>query len=184
MRAASKAFLNALAKAHQSPRAPKLGTPGARKPVLFSAREALKRSLQQLAEPPLRDHIERPKPVGQCRYRFALPLELCPSTNMTRHGQAWKLAKMKKQCLGLMQAQLRPRPTSALTGRPQVLCIRFSSVEPDAYADWAKIPVDCLKKLGVIAEDNPRAINLSQYWEPAPPKSGFCIVEVWTGRAA
>lgn len=163
-------------------RGSKLGSPGSRKPAPFSVREAITRADAAFELAPLAPHIERPKLVGQCLHRFAFPLSVCPSTNMTRHGQAWKLSKMKASCAALMSAQLKSRPALPLGGRPQVMAVRFSSVEPDAYADWAKIPVDCLKKLGIIAEDNPRAIKLSQHWEPAAPKVGFVLLECWSGE--
>jgi hypothetical protein len=165
-----------------TPRAPKLGIPGARNPAPFSIRDAIKRADEAFNRPPLRDHIERPKPAGQCRNRFALPLPVCQPQNRTRHAQPWKLGKMKSECLALMRTQLSTRPTSPLPGRPQVLCVRFSSVEPDAFADWAKVPVDCLKKLGLIVDDKPSAIELKQWWEPSPPKAGFCVIEVWSGQ--
>ena len=152
-------------------------------PRAFSAHIALTRADEQLSRPPLQPHIERAKPVGQCRHRFALPLPICQPQNRTRHAQPWALGKMKAECLALMRAQMVSRPTSPLPGRPMVLCVRFSSVEPDAFADWAKVPVDCLKKLGIIVDDKPKAIDLQQSWEPAPPKAGFCLVEIWSGKA-
>lgn len=152
-------------------------------PAPFSVRDALQRSLAAFEKPPLLAHIERPKPVGQCLIRFAVPLRLCQTTNRTRHGHSWKLGQVKRECLSLMRAQLRTPQALPLGGRPQVLAVRFSSTEPDAYSDWAKVPVDCLKKLGLIVDDAPKFISLSQWWEPAAPKTGFCVLEIWSGAA-
>lgn len=126
--------------------------------------------------------IERPLPKGERLYRFALPLSCCPTGNMMRHAPGWKLGKWKGQAMALMRAQLVTRAKCPLLGRPQVLAIRFSSVEADAYADWAKIPVDVLVKLGVVHDDSQRSIELHQWTERAPRGSGFVVVEVWSGK--
>ncbi len=150
----------------------------------FSVKDALQRSFEAFGRPPQAPHIERPKVVGQCLIRFALPLSVLPTGNAMRHGKPWALAKLKRQCAALMRAQL-PKTITSLTlplgGRPQVLCCRFSSVEADKYNDGFKIAVDCLVKLGLIQDDAPKFIDLHQHWEPAPPKAGFGIVEVWSG---
>lgn len=133
----------------------------------------------QLDPPPW---VERPTPRGTRVQRFALPLSCCPTGNMMRHAPHWKLANWKRQAMMLMSAQLVTRAKCALPGRPQVLATRFSSVEADAYADWAKIPVDCLKKLGLIVDDSPRCIELHQWTEKASPKSGCVLIDVWSGE--
>lgn len=125
--------------------------------------------------------ITRPTPRGELLYRFALPLSCCPTGNMMRHAPGWRMGKWKGQAMALMSAQLRSRPTCPLQWRPQVLAVRFSSVEADSYADWAKIPIDCLKKLGLIVDDSPRCIELHQWSEKASPKSGCVLLEVWSG---
>jgi hypothetical protein len=153
-----------------------------RLPAPFSVRDALSRSLLAMDQPPLAAHIERPKPEGQCLMRFALPLSLLPTGNAMRHGQPWKLAKLKSQCLSLMRAQLPTRLELPLPGRPQVLCVRFSSVEPDKYNDGFKVAVDCLVKMGLLVDDAPRFVDLHQWWEPMAPKAGFGVVEVWSGE--
>jgi hypothetical protein len=159
------------------PRARKAAAP-------FSVRDALSRSNEALARPPLVPHIERPQIYGQCLMRFALPLSVLQPQNRTRHAQPWKLGKMKAECLALMRSQLPTRLELPLPGRPQVLCVRFSSVEPDKYNDGFKIAVDCLVKLGLLVDDAPRFVDLHQWWEPAPPKLGFGVVEVWSGKGA
>lgn len=147
----------------------------------FSIRDALTRSMAAFEKPPLVAHIERPKPLGQCLMRMALPLTLLQPQNRTRQAQPWKMAKLKKECLALMRTQLPALPALPLPGRPQVLCTRFSSVEPDKYNDGFKIAVDRLVDLGVLIDDAPKFIDLHQHWEPAPPRCGFGIVEVWSG---
>jgi hypothetical protein len=82
--------------------------------------------------------------------------------------------------MALMKTQMVTTPQCPLSGRPQVLAVRFSSVESDPYCDFGKIPVDCLKKLGLIVDDRGSCIELRQWWEPAAPKRGFVLVEVWS----
>ncbi len=147
----------------------------------FSIKDALQRSLLVFEKPPLLAHIERPKAVGQCLMRFALPLSVLPTGNAMRHGKPWALAKLKRQCAALMMAQLLKTLTLPLPGRPQVICCRFSSVEPDKYNDGFKVAVDCLVKFGLLIDDAPKYVDLHQYWEPSAPKCGFGIVEVWSG---
>jgi len=63
-----------------------------------------------------------------------------------------------------------------------VLCVRFSSVEPDHESGWCKNPVDRLRGgkmgLGFLVDDAPRFLELRTWWEPSPPKKGFVFVEV------
>lgn len=149
----------------------------------FNVAEARAIATRILNEPPLRRHTERVAADGEIVARFALPLRICPTTNGTRHGQPRVLAKMKSDCLLLMRLQLpSTRAPWPLSGRPQVRCVRFSSVEADAYSDWAKIPVDCLVKLGILVDDRPSCIALHQWCEPAPRGNGCALIEVWTGK--
>lgn len=152
-----------------------------RKPAPFSVRDAFSRANDILGKLPAVPHIERPTPIGNCRVRFALPLSLLPTGNAMRHGKPWALARLKNQCLSLMRSQLPTRLELPLPGRPQVLCVRFSSVEPDKYNDGFKVAVDCLVKLGLLVDDAPKFVDLHQWWEPAAPKCGFGIVELWSG---
>lgn len=154
-----------------------------------------------LREPPARPHIERPPLRGVVVARFALPLELLKPQNRTRHGQDWALDRLKRDVFACMVAQHRPR-REALPGRPQVLCVRFSSVEPDAYADWAKHAVDVLcaplpmltregkvrkhattRRLNFIRDDKQASAEVRQWWEPLSRKmgKGFGVIEVRTG---
>lgn len=92
---------------------------------------------------------------------------------------------MKHDVLVLMLVQHRPR-RQPLPGRPFVRCVRFSSVEPDKYADWAKLPVDRLtaksRGLGFLRDDRPGDCEIHQGWEHAKNGQGFVLVEVWTGE--
>lgn len=156
----------------------------------FDWREALVRAQGVLSEPPAIARIQRPVPRGERVARFVLPLELCPSTNITRHSQGWKQAKLKKTILGLLQVQARSFGTrETLPGRPQVLCLRLSSVEPDPYADWAKMAVDKLcapdgksrERMGYLRDDRPKDIELVQWWEPAKRGEGLVYIEIRSG---
>jgi hypothetical protein len=157
----------------------------------FDWREALVRAQSVLVEPPAIARIQRPVPKGTLVQRFALPLELCPSTNITRHSQGWKQAKLKKEILGLLQVQARSFGTrSPLPGRPQVLCVRLSSVEPDPYADWAKLAVDKLcapdgksrARMGYLRDDRPKDAEVVQWWEPAKQGEGLVYIEIRSGQ--
>lgn len=177
-RPASKAFLAALANS----RAPKVRRPGKPKPAL-NIQECLLRATATRLATPCRPHAERVEPHGELIERFVLPLSLCVVQNNTRRDSAWRMARLKKSCSLAMRAQLRSRLRAPLSGRPQVLCTRFSSVEPDKYADWAKVAVDRLVEFGLIVDDKPSCIDLHQTWEHAPPSKGFCVIEVYSGEA-
>jgi hypothetical protein len=68
--------------------------------------------------------------------------------------------------------------------------VRFSSSEPDKYADWAKEAVDVLMtptkrrpigRLNIIIDDSPSCIDLHQWWEHAARGHGFVYIQVRTG---
>lgn len=153
----------------------------------FDWRDAIVHAERVLSSPPAVERIRRPERRGNLVQRFVLPLELAPTTNRTRHSKPGQQENMKKQILGLFRLQvgafyaLRPLP-----GRPQVLCCRFSSVEPDAYSDGPKMAVDLLcvpagrrkQGLGLLKDDRPKDAEVVQWWEPAPPKRGFLYLEV------
>lgn len=102
----------------------------------------------------------------------------------------WSLGKMKTDTMLLMAMQHAPRKVP-LPGRPQVLCLRLSSVEPDKYADWQKNAVDRLRvplpkdtrRLGLsfITDDRPACVDLHAWWEPARRGQGCVVIEVRTG---
>ena len=151
---------------------------------MFSVADAFALADAVRSAPPARSHIVRPVPRGQLVARFALPLELCKPQNRTRHGQAWALGKLKSSVLLCMLSQHR-RQSAPLAGRPQVICLRLSSVEPDRFADWAKHAVDRLcvanSGLGFLRDDRPSDADIHQYWEPAKSGHGAVIIEVRTG---
>jgi hypothetical protein len=143
-----------------------------------------------LASPPTEDWIDRPDRSGLLVLRAWLPLELCRPRNRQEHGKSWRYARDKERLWSVLRVQAAPaaRP---LEGRPRVLCCRFSSAPPDAFADWAKAVVDMLcvpkgrarkHRLGYLADDSPRRIDLTQWWEYAPPRQGVCMVEVRRGE--
>ena len=150
--------------------------------------DALNRADAILAAPPSRPHLVRVEPKGALVQRFALPLELCLPQNRTRHGKPWELGKVKRDLGLLMFLQARGRRRAALPGRPFVRCVRFSSVETDAYSDWAKAAVDRLTEkhdgLGYLRDDRPADVEIHQWSEYVPPRKGFCLVEVFAGDPA
>jgi hypothetical protein len=155
----------------------------------FDWRDALVRVDEVLSAPPAIDRIQRPVLRGTLVKRFVLPLELCkPLNQLSRVGTAsagWALGKLKRNAFQLMLAQNRGRIETPLSGRPQVVCVRFSSVEPDHESGWCKNPVDRLRVgrngLGLIVDDKPRNIELITRWEKAPRRLGAVLVEVWSG---
>lgn len=85
-----------------------------------------------------------------------------------------------------MRAQARLIVAQPLSGRPQVVCLRLSSTEPDAYSDWAKMAVDALcvpagrrkEGLGYLRDDRPKDAEVVQFWEPAKRGEGFVYIEI------
>lgn len=156
--------------------------------VPFDRAACVQFAADAFAFPPPREHIVRPDPVGRRVASFVLPLDVLRPQNRTRHAQPWAMAKVKKACFAIMLAQIGVVCGSGrkpLPGRPQVLCTRFSSVEPDAFSDGFKVAVDRLcpgpQGLGIIADDRPACIDLRQWWEPAPRRKGFGLIRVFTG---
>jgi hypothetical protein len=155
---------------------------------MFDRFALLERAEALLSVPPTIARIERPEPRGNRVARFVLPLELCKPQNRKRGAKPWAAKKHLDAVAHAMAIQVRPWG-EALGGRPQVRCVRFSSVEPDPYADWAKVAVDVLcapnkrnrDRLNIIQDDAPKHAEIRQWWEPAPAKQGFVYIEVWTG---
>ena len=147
---------------------------------------SLAEALAMAAAAPLTEYTAQPVRRETLRAAYVLPLHLCPPTNRTRGAMAWIGARLKAELWGLMG-----RPLSGLTGnllpRPQVICTRFSSVEPDKFADWAKLPVDMLcepkgravrHRLGFLLDDSPANVELHQLWTKGAPRMGFVVIEV------
>jgi hypothetical protein len=147
----------------------------------FRVDEALARAAEVLSRPPAKAHIVRPVPRGNVVARFALPLALCQPQNRTRHGQAWALGKLKQDVLLCMLSQ-HGRRSQPLPGRPQVLCLRLSSVATDKYADFAKHAIDRLcvahSGLGFLINDRDIDAEIHQWCEPAKPGQGCVVIEV------
>lgn len=126
---------------------------------------------------------------GQHVATFVIPLDMCKRQDARLKNLGWKAAKDKRELTGYLRSQMRPR-AECLTGRPYVLCVRFSSVEPDKYSDWAKLAVDCIcapnkrspSRLNIIRDDAPKFAEIDQRWVEAKPGEGFCVVEIWTGE--
>lgn len=178
----------------------------------FSIETALRRAEEALSKPPPLDWIERPEPRGELVARFVLPLELCkPQNQLTRaammiganakqigpsrklgngkRGRSWQLGKYKTDVYTMMWAQHPPR-RAPLPGRAFVRAIRFSPMETDPYADWAKAHLDILciagagrkNRLNFIKDDKGSVCDIKQHWEPNPAGGpGFGYLEVWAG---
>jgi hypothetical protein len=144
--------------------------------------------LREMHEHWYRAPVEPPKESGPCVHRFFLPISLCQRQDARLKVIGWKAAKMKRDVTGYLRMQCHPLE-KPLEGRPLVRCIRFSSVEPDKYADWAKLAVDCLcapnkrspNRLNIIKDDAPKFAEIEQIWRKAKPGEGFVVIEVWTG---
>jgi hypothetical protein len=112
-------------------------------------------------------------------------------------GQGWRIGKLKATCWNYLKVQWirsanRTLPLP-LPGRPQIIATRLSSVEPDACCNWAKLPIDMLTvartingraqqhRLGIIQDDAPKFVDVSQHWEPAPSGAGFVYLEIYEG---
>ena len=168
-----------------------------RPPAPFCATLALIRADAILREPPARSHIVRPDLSGVCVARFVLPLDLVKPQNRTRFQKHWAMAKLETEVAAAMRVQCAPRP-EPLPGRPRVLCCRFSSTEPDRFNDGFKIAIDMLTapkpaltrkgtvrryvpklRLNLIRDDSNRCAQVEQWWEPAPPRQGFGLIEVY-----
>lgn len=155
----------------------------------MTRQEQIAFALDALSKPPLKPWIDRPEPQGKSVCRFFLPLELCKPQNAKRDAKIWNTQSDRKAIQQLMALQCRRRP-EPLIGRPQVLCVRFSSVEPDRYSDWAKMAIDVLcapsgksaNRLNIIKDDAPKYADVHQWWEPAPKGKGFVYIEVLTGK--
>lgn len=152
----------------------------------FSIAANLLRARRALAEPPTVDWVQRPEPRGYVAAEFVVPLELTPTTNATRGAAGWRLGKLKKALFQIMWMQSGGRWKAPLSGRPQVLCVRFTSNPPDQCSDWAKHAVDMLclptlrasKRLGILVDDSPKHIELHQWSEPARRGEGFAYLQV------
>lgn len=167
--------------------------------MTFSIDDSLARAIVTLAHEPTAKYIVRPNPKGALIWQCVLPSELCVTVNVGFRAGQWARAKNKKRLLQMMFAQhgmrVRPEP---LPGRPHVHCVRFTSKRPDRQTGWAKDVVDNLLTpkttrlkggkarqrvgLGFIEDDSDEHINLSCWWEPAPPKKGFVLLRVYGGE--
>ena len=160
----------------------------------FSVARSLARARNALREPPPLERIKRPEFAGVLVAEFALPLELCKPTNRTRGAESWAQLQTKDKIRALMATQARMQlgrviQLAPLPGRPQVLAVRFSSSDPDKYADWAKAAIDVLcapderarERLNLIKDDRPAAADVHQWREPAPKSDGFVYIQVRTG---
>lgn len=138
---------------------------------------------------PALEHIVRPRFIGSVVASFVLPLDLCKPQNAKRGAPGWLAKATRIKIAKEMFAQCAPRK-EPLPGRPQVLCVRLSSSEPDKYSDWAKTAIDtlcspnkrCKERLNLIKDDAPKFADVCCWWEPAKRGNGLVYMEVRTGE--
>ena len=165
----------------------------------FDAQAAMQWAEIRLTLPPDLEWIERPTPRGDVVMTFALPLEVCPTTNATRRKPDWWYVEHRRALWNRMFPQSLPwRRVRGipLEGRPQVHCVRFCPNAPDSLSDWGKSAVDRLilpltivrkgklvncRRLGLILDDNPEAADVRQWWEPCSKESSCVYIVVRTG---
>jgi len=144
-----------------------------------------------------RPFFEWPGLWGEEEACFVLPLRLCkPMNQLARSGmagQAWAMGAHKRKVRDAMRLQHKPR-REPLAGRPQVICVRFSIVEPDKYANWGKVPVDRLlpprmragkliEGLNYITDDSPKCIDLHECWWPVSKRADeVVVIKVYSGQ--
>jgi len=153
-----------------------------------------------LSAPPAKSFIVRPPaPSGPLLWRCVLPLTYCKPTNKSQRASRWKRAADLERVYDKMSEQhgFHPRET-VVPGHPIVHCIRFASAPVDIRSDWAKDPVDCLvrsftqtlkdgttrgrKGLGFLIDDRQACADIHAWWEPAPPRKGFCLIQVFASE--
>ena len=153
-----------------------------------------------LAQPPKRPHTERHHGKGELVLRFVLPLEMAQPLNRSRKEPTWKSHQVRSAVLKEMERQLArqanvlvwPEP---LPGRPMLRAIRFTAGRPDETACWFKVATDVLLTpkvrrgrkvlaLNVLRDDRPDLLELRHWTEPAPPKRGGALIEIWTGATS
>lgn len=153
----------------------------------FNAHEVFAMAADVLLRPPAKSHIVRVQGRGRLVRRFALPIELCPTTNATRYAPKGWAARIKEDITTVMLVQTQGRVRmNPLPGRPMIIGIRFSRRQPDRFANGFKMAIDRLlvgdNRLGYLREDNPDRIDEHQRWELAPKGSkGFALLEIWSG---
>lgn len=162
------------------------------KPLLMpheSRERCISKVTECLSSEPIQSHIVRPRFIGQVVASFVLPLDLCKPQNAKRGAPGWLAKATRLKIAREMFAQGIPRE-APLPGRPQVLCLRMSSNEPDRYSDWAKTAIDtlcapnkrCKERLNIIKDDAPKFADVHCWWEPAKRGEGFVYIEVRTGE--
>lgn len=170
---------------------------------LWDVARKLEQARLILKSPPRHDRLVRVVPIGELVREFVLPLELVQPQNQKSGQKAWARSQKTTRTFRCLMAQNSGmRQDYPLLGRPQVICVRFSSVEPDKYTDSFKVAIDrlCVYKprkvrsktgltklskntnLGYLADDKPSAIDLHQTWEYAKPGEGFGYIAIYTGE--
>lgn len=180
--------------------------PRPKRPPPLDLELCLERHLDAQSRPHPVERIKRPEPRGQLAERFFLRLTDAKLRNSLRHEKAWQAKEARSEMIKLLRAQISQEYYAPCEGRPQVLCYRYSTTEPDYGSNWSKLAVDCLQPggvrtitapktdafgrhhnvvrkvpyggLGVIASDRPAECEVVEAWEPAKRGEGFCVIEV------
>lgn len=169
--------------------------PRKRKPP-FSRTAALEYADMALSVPPTKPSIQRGQPTGKRVARFVLPMDLCLTTNRRSCLHWSSVDRLKDKILSQLRVQCGALRLPTLTGRPQVVAVRFTSRRPDSGAGWEKDAIDALltsrvvarkggvkqrKGLGLLEDDSDAHIDRFVWWEPGP-KDGFVYIEIWSGE--
>lgn len=172
-----------------------------RKRSVYSPQQCLEwrlRALALLAAPPTASYVRRVERRGSPVVSFALPLDLCEPQDKRRQAPEWVHASIRQKLYEIMRDQMLLQGVrgskDGLTGRPQVVAVRFSCVRPDRWADWGKQAIDILqrpatrkdkngvptplKRLGLIYSDSDERTDVECWWEPARQGEGFVYIEV------
>jgi hypothetical protein len=155
----------------------------------FSIADCLRHADETLANPQRWPYVRRIEPVGELVARFVVPLAYCLTSNQRMRGgikQRYLEADLKRRCYEFMRMQNGGRNAERpLDGRPQLICIRFSSRLIDATSDWTKLPADRLligkHGLGFLVDDSPRYLDIGVSQEFASPGRGFGLMSLFRG---
>jgi hypothetical protein len=161
--------------------------------------EASRIAKEILGAPPCLARIVRPVARGPLLWECVVPAELCLNTNALMRMDRWQRDKVYMRVLELMSTQngLRKR-AQPISGRPEVHCIRLTSVAPDRASDWTKHVMDALvvdwhqksqktgkvshrDGLGFLRDDRDSCVEHHKWWERAPRGVGIVVVRVYTG---
>lgn len=161
----------------------------------FAEKRAFAAASQKAALP--HPYVERVILDESPAFEFVVPDFFAPCTNAMKRMNRAFYANVKAMCKRAYLLQAFP-PKVPLPGRPTVLFTRFTSAEPDAFSDWAKVPLDCLivrkeqvlkngetrvyDGVGILKDDKNKCVLTRKWWEPGARNDGFVWVRVFKER--